>query len=65
MEQQIVIPCVQRLHQFYQPEPEGVAQGRELIKTGALQCSLRMHGTTDLQLLDCKLVENVSMEGLQ
>ena len=31
----IVIPCMQRLHQFYQLEPKGVARGRELIKTDA------------------------------
>ena len=33
--QVIVIPCMQRLHQFYQLEPKGVARGRELIKTDA------------------------------
>ena len=31
----IVIPCMQRLHQFYQLEPKGVARGREQIKTDA------------------------------
>ena len=28
----IIILCMQRLHQFFQPEPEDVARGRELIK---------------------------------
>ena len=59
----IVIPCMQRLHQFYQPEPKGVARGRELIKTyAACACMVQLIYRA---LLDCKLTENVSMEGLQ
>ena len=38
----IVIPCMQRLHQFYQLEPKGVARGREQIKTdAAFACMVR------------------------
>ena len=64
----IVIPCLQRLHQFYQLEPKGVAlgsprvaQGRELTKTDAAFADLQLYTANLLKMSAWKACSNKTL----